>query len=109
MNKQFVKMILVGMVVVLLAACSKKTAPVTNTDGTATTEQKRNRTERKGKPQFSELLTKMDANRDGKLSKAEVQGPLKNDFAKVDTNSDGFITEAEFKQMPTRKPRRQRN
>ncbi len=104
-------MILVGMVVILFAACSKKTTSTTNTDAAATTEQKRNRTDRKGegKPQFAELLTKMDTNGDGKISKTEVQGRLKNDFAKVDKDSDGFITEAEFKQMPARGPKRQRN
>jgi hypothetical protein len=57
-------------------------------------------------PKFSELLIKMDKNKDGKLSKAEIEGPLKNDFAKVDKNKDGFITEAEFKLAPPPKPPR---
>jgi Ca2+-binding EF-hand superfamily protein len=41
----------------------------------------------------------MDANKDGKLAKAEVQGRLKDNFDKADTNGDGFITEEEFKNM----------
>jgi Ca2+-binding EF-hand superfamily protein len=48
----------------------------------------------------------MDANGDGKLSKKEVKGPLQRDFAKVDTNEDGFITEKELENAP--KPERGR-
>ncbi len=48
----------------------------------------------------------MDTNDDGKLSKKEVKGPLKNNFLKVDTDEDGFITEEEMKKAP--KPKRQR-
>ena len=63
----------------------------------------------KGKkpPTFKELLTKMDANKDGKLAKVEVKGPLKDDFAKIDKDEDGYITEAELKKMgPPKGPRR---
>ncbi|MDN3666586.1 EF-hand domain-containing protein [Algibacter miyuki] len=56
-------------------------------------------------PLFSELIEQMDANKDGKLAKSEVKGPLKNDFSKVDTDEDGFISEAEFENAP--KPERQ--
>ncbi len=55
------------------------------------------RPDRKEPPTFKELLEKMDANEDGKLSKKEVKGPLKVDFAKADADEDGFITEEEFK------------
>lgn len=53
-----------------------------------------------GPPNFSELLSKMDTDKDGKLSKEEIDGPLKKDFTKVDTNSDGFITKEEFDKAP---------
>ncbi|MCK8479468.1 EF-hand domain-containing protein [Psychroserpens algicola] len=70
--------------------------------------QPQDRKERKEPPTFSELLKEMDKNEDGKLSKSELKGPLKEDFAKVDTDEDGFITEEEFKKAP--KPqRRKRN
>ena len=46
----------------------------------------------------------MDSNKDNKLSKKEVKGPLKDDFSKVDTNKDGFITKEELKKAP--KPER---
>lgn len=56
------------------------------------------------RPTFAKLLKDMDKNEDGKLSKEEIKGPLKEDFEKVDTNEDGFITEEEFKKAP--KPNR---
>ncbi|NRR90514.1 EF-hand domain-containing protein [Winogradskyella undariae] len=61
------------------------------------------RQERK-KPTFAELLKEMDANEDGKLSEAEVKGPLKDGFSDIDTDEDGFISEEEFKNAP--KPER---
>lgn len=65
-----------------------------------------NRPPKGGIPKFSDLLSQMDKNKDGKLSKTEIAGPLKNDFTKVDKNKDGFITEAEFKLAPPPKPPR---
>jgi len=56
-------------------------------------------------PTFNELLEQMDANEDGKLSEAEIKGPLKDDFAKIDKDEDGFISEAEFKKAPKPKGR----
>lgn len=57
-------------------------------------------------PTFSELLKQMDANQDNKLSKKEIKGPLKNDFYKIDSNEDGFITKREFQKAP--KPERKK-
>lgn len=70
--------------------------------------QSENRQDRKEPPTFKELLEKMDANEDGKLSKTEVKGPLKDHFDEVDTNEDGFITEEELKKAPKPK-RKERN
>ncbi|MFC0605033.1 EF-hand domain-containing protein [Winogradskyella pulchriflava] len=64
--------------------------------------------ERKGPPTFAQLLKEMDKNEDGKLSKDELKGPLKEDFSKVDTDEDGFISEEEFKKAPKPK-RKERN
>ena len=51
-------------------------------------------------PTFKELLKKMDTDEDGKLSKKETKGPLKNDFDKIDANEDGFISKKEFEKAP---------
>ncbi|PZE18888.1 hypothetical protein DNU06_03410 [Putridiphycobacter roseus] len=48
----------------------------------------------------------MDINRDGKLSKLEVTGPLLEDFDKFDLNKDGFITKEELGEEP--KPKGER-
>ena len=53
-----------------------------------------------GPPSFSQILTELDQDEDGKISKTEAKGPLKNDFAKIDANEDGFISEAEFDEAP---------
>ncbi|WP_055437609.1 EF-hand domain-containing protein [Lacinutrix algicola] len=65
--------------------------------------QSENRKE-KTPPTFSELLKEMDKKEDGKLEKSELKGPLKEDFSKIDTDEDGFISEKEFKKAP--KPKR---
>ena len=51
------------------------------------------------------LMRRMDTNKDGKLSKDEVKGPLQQDFSKVDTNDDGFLSKEELEKAP--KPKRQ--
>ena len=59
-------------------------------------------------PSVEELLRHMDANEDGKLSKKEVKGPLKNDFNKVDLNEDGFLTREEIEKAPRPKGKKRR-
>lgn len=60
-------------------------------------------------PTFKELLKELDSNEDGKLSEAELKGPIKDDFAKIDENEDGYISEEELKKAPKPKGRGQRN
>ena len=44
-------------------------------------------------------LTEMDADKDGKLAKNEVQGPLERRFDENDTNGDGYLDADEQKAM----------
>jgi Ca2+-binding EF-hand superfamily protein len=60
-------------------------------------------------PTIEELFKQMDANKDNKLSKAEVKGPLKDDFAKIDLDKDGFITKEELKKAPKPEGKRPEN
>ncbi|MDB4292153.1 EF-hand domain-containing protein [Maribacter sp.] len=62
--------------------------------------QSQNREGRKKPPTFEELIEKMDTDEDGKLSKDELKGPLKDRFSKVDADEDGFITKEEFDNAP---------
>ncbi|MFD0836206.1 EF-hand domain-containing protein [Mariniflexile aquimaris] len=96
MNRNSLKLGITMLSIVLLAAC--KSSEGDNKNGAAPRGQG-------GQPSVEKLLAEMDANKDGKLSKTEVSGPLKNDFSKIDTDNDGFITEAELKNAP--KPERQ--
>lgn len=89
--KKITHPIFLAMLVVSMAGCS-------STKNTAANGQ------RNGGPSTTELLAQMDSNGDGKLSKSEVKGPLSNDFAKIDLDSDGFITAAELDKAP--KPNR---
>lgn len=43
------------------------------------------------RPNANQIFEKMDVDKDGKLSKEETKGPLKESFSKIDTNGDGFI------------------
>lgn len=58
----------------------------------------------KGSRDVGQIIESMDTDNDGKLTIEEVKGPLKNDFAKIDTNEDGFITKEELENAP--KPQR---
>jgi hypothetical protein len=88
MKKTMLKGFLVTLLIASLISCSsnKKTTVNSQTHG--------------GPPSTDELFAQMDSNKDGKLSKEEVKGPITNDFSKVDTNSDGFISKEELNKAP---------
>ena len=51
---------------------------------------------REERPNATQILEKMDANNDDKLSQQEIKGPLKDSFFKVDNNKDSFISKEEL-------------
>lgn len=59
-----------------------------------------------GRPgmQFSPeaMLERMDANKDGKISKEEAPERMREGFNRLDTNTDGFIDAAELKALAER-------
>ena len=61
-----------------------------------------------GPPSIENLFKQMDTDKDGKLSKAEVKGPLKEDFDKVDANEDGYLSKEEIEKAPKPKRKKQR-
>lgn len=63
----------------------KQSAESTNTNKTA------NR-----RPNFDNLLKRMDSNKNGTTEESEAKGKLKDNFKKRDKNNDGAITEQEF-------------
>ena len=76
--------------IVSLAACS-------STQNSSSTQQGQRG---QGRPSAAQLLSEMDSNKDGKLSKEEAKGPLAQDFDTIDTNDDGFISKEELENAP---------
>ena len=90
--KTTVKVIVLGAAISMMVACtSQKEQANTN---------RRPSGQQGGPPNYAQLLAQMDAYEDGKLSQAEVKGPLRRDFSRVDSNGDGFITKAELESAP---------
>lgn len=54
------------------------------------------------------IVDKMDADGDGKISKTEAKGRIAKRFDKIDSNKDGFITEAELAKAQERAMSRKR-
>ena len=65
----------------------------------------RNKEGSKRKREPQKILDRMDANKDGKLSKDEFRGRPEK-FDKIDTDNDGFLSIAELEKMPSRKGNR---
>lgn len=97
MTRNTLKIAVTMLSIVLFASCKS----TSDSEGNDSTSKKR----QGGQPSVTQLLSEMDANKDGKLSKDEVKGPLANDFSKIDTDEDGFLSEEELKNAP--KPERQ--
>lgn len=46
---------------------------------------------------INQVFEKFDTNTDGKISKDEAHGRIKENFDKIDTDKDGFVTKEELK------------
>jgi hypothetical protein len=53
--------------------------------------------------QRPDIVSRLDKNNDGKVSKSEFDGPGRH-FSHIDKNNDGFLSEKEFRQGPPPKP-----
>lgn len=89
------KLVLSLAVFALLISC-KSTQETTNSNPSS----ERSNQQKGERPNPEEMFTKMDANSDGKLSKEEVQGPLKEKFSEIDANQDGYLSKEELKKAP---------
>jgi Ca2+-binding EF-hand superfamily protein len=102
MIKKTIKAGLLIGCIAMLTSCAN-----TQRDSQQSSSQKSETRNKQGKekPDASELIKKMDSKGDGKLSENEVKGPLADDFSKVDANRDGYITKEELEKAP--RPSRQ--
>ena len=95
--KNLVKTLALSTIILMMTACASKN-----------NQTNRNNQEPSGKrggpPSFSQLIEEMDSNKDGKIAEIEVKGQLKNDFSKIDSNNDGYISKEEFERRS--KPQR---
>lgn len=107
MQRNLLKTMIIFAVVSLFVACSNKTKTIVATP--PVTQQhtplsdkapRKGQANKEGRPDFAELLRKMDNNQDGKLAKSEVNGPLQQHFAQIDSNQDGYLTAEEFDKAP---------
>lgn len=94
----------VGILTITLAIFTACGSTQNQQGGQGGEGQRNGQNQRGQRPTVSQLIAEMDANKDGKLSKDEVKGPLANDFSKIDTNEDGYISEEELENAP--KPER---
>ena len=103
MNIKFLTMIAFAISVSVSTVSCKSNEQTTRNNNT-----QRNSNQRQGQRlSVDEVFKMMDVNKDNKLSKAEVKGPLANDFASIDTNDDGFITKTELSNAPEPENNRQ--
>lgn len=80
-----------------LAAGKKDIAPT----ATTTESQSATAANRKGAaPGFEQILSRFDANRDGKIARDEFRGPPAL-FTRLDANQDGFVTREEHEKIST--------
>ena len=90
--KTTVKTIALGAITFMIVSCATPNNQTSSGNQRASGQQ--------GPPSYSQLLSEMDANKDGKLAKSEVKGPLANEFSSIDSDSDGFLSESEFNNAP---------
>jgi hypothetical protein len=93
--KNTIKTITLGAITFMIVSCVSQ-----NNQASSETQRPSGQGGQQGPPSFSQLLSEMDANKDGKLAKSEVKGPLVNEFSTIDANGDGFLTESELKNAP---------
>ena len=59
-------------------------------------EEEKRRGGQRERLNVAQIFESMDTDKDGKLTVKEIKGPLANNFSKIDTNADGFISKDEL-------------
>lgn len=102
MKKQLLMLTAAG--ILLLSACAKSADEVVPDNAIASSEISSGEGKGKcdgpkpqGPPPPEKVMTDLDLDQDRQISKAETKGPLVNDFDRIDSNKDGFVTLEELK------------
>lgn len=98
-------MLFIAMISFGITAC-KSTKDNVQVDDNVETRSDRKEGKKGDKSRLSpdQMIAQMDADKDGRLSRSEVKGPLAKGFDKIDTNSDDYLSLEELKNAP--KPQR---
>ena len=99
MKKQFRNLAIIALVAGF-TSCKSSTDTRSSTNKSEQTERRGQQQGKGERPDASQILEQMDANNDGKLSKSEVKGPLKENFSKIDSNNDDYISKEELENAP---------
>jgi len=94
-------LLILAVAMTTMISCNSSKETVQSNESTETRSEQ---SPRKGRMDMDKMFAEMDANNDGRLAKLEVKGRLAENFDKIDTDGDGFITKEEMKNAP--KPRR---
>ncbi len=104
MKNQMVKIgILIGMGMMTQMSCgsSQTSTQAPSTEKRGQGPQGGSQGERgQGRPTTAQLMSEMDADKDGLLSQSEVKGPLSENFSTIDSNEDGYLSASEIENAP---------
>jgi Ca2+-binding EF-hand superfamily protein len=75
-----------------------------NRDGKIDAEELKTGRERIVSNRVDYLFGQLDANKDGRISRAEARGMVRQNFPQIDRNRDGFIEREELRQAILEKP-----
>ncbi|MCH3884880.1 EF-hand domain-containing protein [Tenacibaculum aquimarinum] len=104
MKREILKTVLIVLLGTATLTSCKST---TETENNTSKRQQQDRQRGGERLSTDQIFAQMDTNKDGKLSKTEVKGPLAKGFSDIDKNEDGYISKEELENAP--KPeRRQR-
>jgi Ca2+-binding EF-hand superfamily protein len=91
LDKQEVELLLLVLRKRFEADAKASTKPSTNPSTKPEVEQR-----------VTQILERLDTNRDGKISREEAKGPLANQFDRLDTNRDGYLDKSELRRAVER-------
>jgi Ca2+-binding EF-hand superfamily protein len=94
---------LFAMSVLLIAVSVCAAQDPAKSDKTKTPEKEKPKAGPTPDAMVDQILQRMDKNKDGKISKAEAEGPIADNFDRIDTNKDGFLDRKELLEMAKRR------
>ena len=92
--KRQIKVLAIMTLVIAFTSCGSSKETTKNKTGRQKTEHREQGNGQR--PDASQIIARMDVNKDGRISRSEAKGKLKENFDRRDKNNDGYITEDEL-------------